>query len=179
MKGFLLYLLTGLFCALLQSSVFPYLVPTAGWRPNLLLILVLYLGLSEHFGRAVVVTLILGGIQDSFCGTSLGLYTSVNLAVLLLVRLLSEQLNTESTPLLSLLIIGGTIVQSLLLGICLTIFADAGPVITILLGALPKQLLANLLAAVFMLFLLLRLQPLLGVRSGLAGLIYQSKRHGS
>ncbi len=69
--------------------------------------------------------------------------------------------------------------QNLLVGFCLTVFADAGPVMNILLSALPWQLLANLLAALLLLFLLLRIQPLLGTRSGLAGLIYQSKRHGS
>jgi rod shape-determining protein MreD len=176
-RSFSVYLIIGLFCALLQSSVFPRLLP-AGIRPNLLLILVLYLSLSENKSRAVILILLLGGIQDSFCGTSLGLYTSVNLAILLLVRLLSEQLNAESPQLLLLLIASGTIAQSLLVGFCLTVFADAGPVMHILLKSLPLQLLANLLSATVMLFLLLRLQPLLGIRSGLAGLIYQSKRHG-
>ena len=38
---------------------------------------------------------------------------------------------------------------------------------------------AFLLAAVVLLILLLRFQPLFGSRSGMPGLIYQSKRHGS
>jgi len=177
-KRFLLYLLAGLFCALLQSSVFPLFL-AVGLRPNLLLILILYLGLSENLSRAVIVTLLLGGIQDSFSGTSLGLYISVNLAILLLVRLLSEHLNTESPPLLLLLIAGGTLVQNLLVGFCLITFADAGEVMRILLAALPQQLLANLVAAGVLLSLFLRLQPRLGARSGMAGLIYQSKRRGS
>lgn len=178
MRRFFLYLLIGIFCALLQSSVFPLLLP-AGLRPNLLMILILYLGLSENFTRAVTVALLLGGIQDSFSGTSLGLYVTVDLAVLLLVRLLSEHLNTENPALLLLLIAAGTLVQNLLVGFCLMVFADAGPVLAILLPALPQQLFANLLAAFFVLFLMLRLQPLFGSRSGMPGLIYQSKRHGS
>ena len=178
MRRFLFYLLIGIFCALLQSSLFPLLLPT-GLRPNLLLILILYLGLSENFTRAVIIALLLGGIQDSFSGTSLGLYVTVDLAVLLLVRLLSVRLNTENPVLLLLLIAGGTLVQNLLVGFCLMVFADAGPILSILLPALPQQLLANLLAAVFMLFLLLRVQPLFGNRTGMPGLIYQSKRHGS
>ena len=178
MKRFLLYLTIGICFALLQSSLLPLLLP-AGLRPNLLLILILYLGLSEHFSRAVLVTLLLGGLQDSFSGTSLGLYVTVDLAVLLLVRLLSEHLNAESPALLLLLITGGTLAQNLLVGGCLMIFADAGSVLAILLPALPQQLLANLLAAIFLLIVLLRIQPSLGSRSGLPGLIYQSKRHGS
>ena len=178
MKAFLLYLVAGMFFVLLQTSLFPLLLP-AWLQPNLLLILVLYLGLSENLGRATFVTLLLGGIQDSFCGTGLGLYTSVNLAILLLVRMFSEQLNAESPPLLLLLISVGTLVQSLLVGFCLTTFAEAGPVMHLLFAALPMELVANLLAGAIMLFLFLRFQPLLGTRSGLAGLIYQSKRHGS
>lgn len=178
MRRFLLYLFIGIFCALLQSSLFPLLLP-AGLRPNLLLILIIYLGLSENFNRAVLVALLLGGIQDSFSGTSLGLYVTVDLALLLLVRLLSTHLNTENPALLLLLIAGGTLVQNLLVGFCLMVFADAGPILSILLTALPQQLLANLLAAFLLLFLLLRIQPMFGSRSGMAGLIYQSKRHGS
>lgn len=178
MRRFLFYLLIGIFCALLQSSLFPLLLPT-GLRPNLLLILILYLGLSENFTRAVIIALLLGGIQDSFSGTSLGLYVTVDLAVLLLVRLLSVRLNTENPALLLLLIAAGTLVQNFLVGFCLMVFADAGPILAILLPALPQQLLANLLAAVLMLFLLLRMQPLFGNRTGMPGLIYQSKRHGS
>jgi len=177
MKGALVYLLLGLLFALLQSSLFPQLLPL-GLRPNLLLILVLYLGLSENLSRALILALFLGGIQDSFSGTTLGLYVSVNLLILLLVRLLSEHLNAESPPLLLLLIAGGTVLQNLLVGFCLTTFADAGPIMTILLSALPQQLLANLLAAGLLLFLLFGLQPRLGTRRGLPGLIYQSKRHG-
>jgi rod shape-determining protein MreD len=126
-----------------------------------------------------LLTLLLGGIQDSFSGTSLGLYVFVSLAILLVVRLLSEHLNVESPPLLMLLIAGGTLVQNLLIMVCLTIFADAGPVVQILLPAMPTQLLANLLASALMLTLVLRIQPMFGSRAGLAGLIYQSKRHGN
>ena len=175
---FLFYLLIGIFCALLQSSLFPLLLP-AGWRPNLLMILVVYLGLGENFLRAVLVALLIGGIQDSFSGTSLGLYMTVDLVVLLLIKMLSEQLNAENTSLLLLLVAGATLVQNLLIGFCLVVFADAGPVLAILLSALPQQLLVNLLAAAIVLYLILRIQPLIGSRSGMPGLIYQSKRHGT
>jgi len=178
MRGFVVYLLLGLLAVLLQSSLLPLLLP-ASLRPNLLLILVLFLGLNESMGRALLVTLLLGGLQDCFTGTTLGLYMSVNLAILLLVRLLSEKLNSESPLLLLLLVAAGTIIQNLLIGFCLTTFADAGAGMSLLLSVLPLQLVGNLLAAVLLFYLFLSLQPLLGTRSGLAGLIYQSKRHGT
>ncbi|OEU73744.1 MAG: rod shape-determining protein MreD [Desulfuromonadales bacterium C00003093] len=178
MRGFVFYLAIGLLAALAQTSFLPLFFPP-GLRPDLLLVLVIYLGLSEHMLRAVLLVLLLGGIQDSFSGTSLGLYVFVYLAVLLQVRLLSEHLNVESPPLLLLLIAGGTLVQDLLLAFCLTIFADVGSVVHILLPSFPLHVFVNLVAAAIGLFFILRIRPLFGFRSGLAGLMYQSKRHGS
>ncbi len=178
MRGFFLFLFTGVFFALLQSSVLPLFLPP-DWRPNLILILVLYLGLSENLSRALIAGLLLGAIQDSFCGPSLGLYVSVYLVIVLVTRVISEQLNIESPPLLLLLIAGGTLLQNLLVGFYLTVLAESAPVLHILLPALPKQLLINLLFASILLFLVLRFQRIFGYRPGLAGLVYQSKRHGA
>ncbi len=178
MKGFLLFLLAGIAFALLQSNVLPVFL-SPNWRPNLILILVLYLGLSESLFRALTAGLLLGAIQDSFCGPNLGLYISVYLTIIFVTRLLCEQLNAESPPLLLLLIAGGTLLQNFLVGFYLTILADDSPVLHILLPAIPQQLLSNLLFATIMLLLLLRFQRLFGYRSGLAGLIYQSKHHGT
>ncbi|MDA3903786.1 MAG: rod shape-determining protein MreD [Desulfuromusa sp.] len=178
MRGFFLILFTGMLFALLQSSVLPLFLPP-NWRPNLILILILYLGLSENLSRALIAGLLLGAIQDSFCGPSLGLYVSVYLVIVLATRVLSEQLNTESPPLLLLLIVGGTLVQNLLIGFYLTVFAETAPVLHVLLPAIPQQLLTNLLFTAVLLFLLLRFQRRFGYRSGLAGLNYQSKRHGT
>ncbi len=178
MRGFFLFMFGGFFFALLQSGVLPLFLPP-DWRPNLILILILYLGLSENLLRALVAGLLLGAIQDSFCGPSLGLYVSVYLIVVLATRLVSEQLNVESPPLLLLVIAGGTLLQNLLVGFYLTVFAEAAPVLHILIPAIPKQLLANMFSAALLLFLLLRFQRMLGYRPGLAGLIYQSKSHGT
>jgi len=177
-RGFVVYLFLGMVAVMLRTSIFPLFFEPA-FCPDLLLVLVIYLGLSENLLRAVLITLLLGGMQDSFSGTSLGLYVFISLAILLLVRLLSEHLNVESPPLLVLLISGGTLVQSLLLGICLTIFVDTGPAVQVLLPALFPQILANLIASALLLNIVLKIQHLFGNRAGLAGLVYQSKRHGS
>ena len=178
MKGFFLFMFSGIFFALIQSGVLSLFL-SPDWRPNLILILILYLGLSENLLRALVAGLLLGAIQDSFCGPSLGLYVSVYLIIVLVARLVSEQLNVESPPLLMLVIAGGTLLQNLLVGFYLTVFAEAAPVLHILIPAIPKQLLVNMFSAALLLFLLLRLQQLLGYRPGLAGLLYQSRHHGS
>lgn len=178
MKGLILHLVCGLVFMLLQTTIFPRFLPPE-MRPNLLLILVIYLGLSESFLRAAFLTLLLGALQDVFSGMTLGLYATVQLTVFLLVRLFSDHLNIESRPLLLGLISTGTVLQTFLLGFFLTTFAEAGPVLAILLPDLPVRVLFNMLAGWLLLVFFLRMQPLLGTRQGMAGISYQSKHHGA
>ncbi|MDT8419714.1 MAG: rod shape-determining protein MreD [Desulfuromonadales bacterium] len=178
MKRLSVYLLIGLFFMLLQTTVLPRLLPSS-LLPNLLLILVLYLALSESFTRAILLALLFGLLQDCFSSTTLGLYGVVNLVIFFQVRLLVTRLSAESPALLLLLVAGGTLVQTFLVGFFLTLFAEAGSVLQVLLPALPGQLLVNLLAGTILLGLLLVLQPQFGARSGMAGLPHQSRYHGS
>jgi len=177
MKGHVYALLWGLVFALLQTTIFPrFIAPEL--RPNLLLILVIYLGLSESFLRAAILALLLGALQDVFSGLTFGLYATVQLAVFIMVRIFSERLNLESRRLLLGMVGLGTLIQALLLASLLTLFAEAGAVGKILFADLPFQLLSNLLVAWFMLILLLRFRTLHGTRPGTIGLSYQSRQHG-
>ncbi|HKJ04921.1 MAG TPA: rod shape-determining protein MreD [Geopsychrobacteraceae bacterium] len=178
MRILIVYFTVGLIFMLLQTTLLPMLLPDA-LLPNLLLILILYLGLSESFIRAMLLCLILGLLQDCFSSTSLGLYGVVNLAIFLQVRMLVTRLSAESPALLLLLVAGGTVVQSFLIGFFLTLFAEAGAVISILMPVLPGQMLVNLLAATVLLGILLYFQPQFGTRSGMARLPHQSRYHGS
>lgn len=178
MRGLFFPLFWGLIFMLLQTTIFPRFLPPE-MRPNLLLILVIYLGLSESFLRAAFLTLLLGALQDVFCGSTFGLYATVQVAVFLLVRLVSDRLNVESRRLLLGLVGAGTVLQVFLLGFLLTTFAEAGPVLWVLLSDLPLQILFNLLFGWLLLLCLLKFQPLLGTRQGMAGLPYQSKHHGA
>ncbi len=178
MRQFVFYFVLGLLFVFLQSSVFPlFLEPNL--RPSPLLILVVFAGLKEDLLGSIIAGLLLGAIQDSFSGHSLGLYVTVYLALALCAEALSEQLNAESPPLLMLLIAGGTLVQNLLVGVLLSLLADTPSVLSIILSAIPMQILANLLFALVLLFLLLRVQRWFGYKRGLAGLIYQGKHHGA
>lgn len=178
MKGLVLHLLCGLLFMLLQTTIFPRFLPPE-MRPNLILILVIYLGLSESFLRAAFLTLLLGALQDVFSGTTLGLFATIQLTLFLLVRVFSDRLNVESRRLLLCLMGAGTLLQSLLLGFFLTTFAEAGPVLGVLFSNLLPQVGVNLLAGWVLLVFLLKLQPLLGTRQGMAGLSHQSKHHGA
>ena len=181
MRRLLSYFSVGLIFMLLQTTLLPRLLPSP-LLPNLLLILILYLGLSESYYRAMLLCLVLGLLQDSFSSTTLGLHGVVNLLIFLQVRLLVTRLSAESPVLLLLLVAGGTLVHTLLTGFFLTLFAEAGAVLQVLLPALPGQLLANLMAAILLLGALLLVQPQFGARPGMAGLPHQSRQsrhHGS
>lgn len=177
MKRFLLYLVLGLIFALVEASVLP-LFFSVNWRPSLILLLVLYAGIKEPSSSAVVTGLFLGAIQDSFCGHSVGLYVTIYLAILLVVRGLSEQLNIDSGPLLLVLVGAGTLAQNLLLWFGLTLFADTSGVWQLLLPALPMQLIANLISAVLLLMLLSSFRRLLGLRRSNSVLLCCGGRHG-
>lgn len=178
MKRVIVYFTVGLVFMLLETTILPRLLPNV-LLPNLLLILILYLGLSESFGRAMLLCLVFGLLQDSFSSTTLGLYGVVNLIIFLQVRLLAVRLSAESPALLLLLVAGGTLMQSFLIGFCLTLFAEAGAVNQVLLPSLAGQLISNMLAATILLGILLFLQPQFGTRSGMAGLPHQSRHHGA
>lgn len=169
MKRLLLIFLAGLVAVVLQGTVLPYLVVPA-WRPDILLLLVLVAGLIEDLPRAVVAALLLGALQDSFCGHSLGLYVSVYLLLVFAAHLLSAHLNVDSIPLLILLIVGGTLVGNLLVVFFLMTLADTAAALHMVLPALPQRMLANLIGAFLLLFLLFRYQRACGLSAGLSGL---------
>jgi len=169
MNRLLLIFLAGLVAVVLQGTVLPYLV-VPDWRPDILLLLVLIAGLIEDLPGAVIAALLLGALQDSFCGHSLGLYVSVYLLLVFAAHLLSAHLNVDSLPLLILMIVGATLVANLLVVFFLMTLAETASALHIVLPALPQRMLANLIGAFFLLFLLFRYQRACGLRSGLSTL---------
>ncbi len=155
MRRLLFYLLTGIFLALLQSSVLPAFL-AAAWRPALLLVLVLLIGVSESLWIATFSGLYIGAVHDCFSGTCVGLYASVYTLLVLLSWRLSEQLNVESPPLLLLLISVGTLLENLLVGVLLIVLGDSTSILHVLLPGIPGQLGSNLLFAIVFMPLLLR-----------------------
>lgn len=152
MRRYLWFYLLALVCLLLQSSFFPRFLPI-DWRPDLMLVLFVLLGARERSAQTLIAALLLGAAQDSLSGTTVGLHICVYLIVLILIRLLAEKLNVDNSPLLILLILGGTALQSVVAGFMVALLADAPAVLWFLLTALPQQLLINLLAAFFLLLL--------------------------
>ena len=177
MGSFLSYILAAFVFILLQGSVLIKVIFPA-WQPSLIMVLVIIAGLRESFFSALLLGLVLGAMQDSFSGTSLGLYVTVYLFLIFLSRGVSEQLNAESPSLLLFLVAGGTLIENVLIGLLMTVFADTEPVISILIPTLPLQLMTNLGFSILMILVVYLGQWATGSRRGLGVLISPGRTHG-
>ena len=145
MSRLLLYLLL-LLCALLLQTVFlPPFFP-AGMKPDLILLLTIWLGLRESPWRGGALVYLIGCVYDVHAGCYPGLHGFVLLPVFLLVCGMATRLNTESVSLLWCLVVGGTLLQAALTVFALEFFADVKRFWGIVLDVLPGQLLLNLVA---------------------------------
>ena len=178
MKQVLTYFLLSLGFLILQTALLPKILPFS-LKPDLLLILVVYLGLTEGLLRGGSISALLGCLQDVFVGTSLGLYGFVLLAVFLGVRSAVDRLNTESSLLLLFVVCCGTLLEGGLLLFAVGFFAETGPIWPILLGRLLPQVALNLAAALLMLRLLLWIRKRLPPHVMIPGLQHLDRRYES
>ncbi|MFO7765580.1 MAG: hypothetical protein R6V33_04035 [Pelovirga sp.] len=143
MRRCLAYVAAGALFLLLQSTLLAFFLPPP-WRPNLILILVLLLGIKEKPVPAMLTVLVIGALQDSLGGATIGFHITTSLAVFILIRLLTEKLNVESPALLTLMLIGANFFQGLLVGFIMMTFTDYGTVLYLLATTLPQQTLSTL-----------------------------------
>ena len=172
-----LYLLAGLFFMLMQTTVVPWMVPSP-FKPNLLLILIIYLSLGEDLVQGAMLSYLLGCLQDVFAGSFLGLYGFVCLVTFLAAKISMRWLDTERSVLLLILVFFGTLFEGAMVLFLLATFAEPGHIWPIILGSLPTQALASTAAAWLLLLFLNRLQKRLGTRIALPGLQRLDSDHG-
>jgi rod shape-determining protein MreD len=131
---------------LLQMTLLPrYLLDP--FQPNLIIILVVYLGLKLPHRFAGLAAFSLGILQDSFCGIYLGLHAFSYLCIYTLLSELSDRLYTDNRALFVLVVFLATLACALLNLLLLTIFSVSRGVYASLLPALIPQALVNALAA--------------------------------
>ncbi|MBE0598480.1 MAG: rod shape-determining protein MreD [Desulfuromonadales bacterium] len=172
------YYSLGFVFILLQTALFPRFLPFF-LKPDLLLVLIIYLGLNENYVRGGVLAYLLGCLLDVFAGNYLGLYGVACLATVFVVRGVADRLNTESSLLLLVLVFCGTFLQGIVLFFALGLFADAGPLLALFFGQLLPQALLNLAAALLLLQVVSALQRRFAPRSELPGLRHLNNRYGS
>jgi rod shape-determining protein MreD len=86
--------IAGILAMLLQTTVVPALVPAA-LAPNLLLVLVVYLGVHQYDAWGALGAFVLGYFLDTFSGTLLGMHAFTFTAVYLGVHHVARVLWTE------------------------------------------------------------------------------------
>ena len=178
MNRTLIYLCMAGIAVVLQTVLLP-LVLQGYYKPDLLLILVIYLGLHEEPRSGCLLAYLLGWCYDGVAGTFPGLNGFVLLGIFLAVRVIVTRVNTESSPLLLLLVLAGTVLQSILMAFALDFFSQASRIWPQMAWQLPVQLLLNFIAAFVLLRLTVWLQRTFLPRRTLPGLRKLDSRYES
>ena len=178
MNRTLTYLAIAGIAVVLQTVLLP-LILQGYFKPDLLLILVIYLGLHEEPRRGGVLAYLLGWCYDGVAGVFPGLNGFILLGIFLAVRGIVTRVNTESSPLLLLLVISGTVLQSVLMAFALDFFSQAARIWPQMVWQLPVQLLLNFIAAFVLLRLTVWLQRTFLPRRKLPGLRKLDSRYES
>lgn len=132
---------------ILQVTVLPYFLREP-FVPNLLLLLVVYLGVKEEVGLiGTLLAFCQGLLLDTFSGIYLGLSGFSFLVIYLVLRLLRDQLYTDSSTLMVVVAFLATLAHGVLSLLLLLLFSAAGGIFPTLLAALIPQALVSALVA--------------------------------
>lgn len=178
MNRVLIYLAMAGMAVILQTVLLP-VVLRGYYKPDLLLILVIYLGLHEGPWRGGLLVYLLGWCYDGMAGAFPGLNGFILLGIFLAVRGIVTRVNTESSPLLLLLVAAGTVLQSALVAFALDFFSQTASLWPQMVWQLPMQLLLNFLAALVLLRVTVWLQRTFLPRKKLPGLRKLDSRYES
>ena len=178
MNRTLIYLLLAGIGMILQTVLIPLIMP-GYYKPDLLLILVIYLGLHEEPWRGGSLVYLLGWFYDGLAGAFPGLNGFLLLGIFLAVRGVVTRVNTESSPLLLLLVVVGTILHSFMAAFALDFFSHTARIWTQIIWQLPVQILLNFVAALILLRFTVWLQKTFMPRKDLPGLRKLDSRYES
>ncbi|NLV24541.1 MAG: hypothetical protein GXY54_07120 [Deltaproteobacteria bacterium] len=132
---------------LVQTWLFPRLLPVS-WKPDLFLILVIYLAFFGPFFRGALFCFALGCLMDAFGGTVLGLYGLVFTVLFFTARVLIVHINIETTFPFYYMVALGTCLELILLAFFVIFFSPrGGGVWSLVTAGLFPQTGLNLLAA--------------------------------
>lgn len=178
MKRVACYMLVSFVLMLFQTAIIPRILPGC-MKPDLLLVLVVYIGLSEDYFSGGALCWFLGCLEDVFAGGDLGLYGIAFLLVFLSIRAAASRFNTESSILLLVLVFFATLVKGALLVLLLLFFSDTGSQWSLIMEALIPQTLLNTLAAFVLIRAVLAIQKRLAPGTPIPGLQHLDSRYGA
>jgi rod shape-determining protein MreD len=132
---------------LLQVTVLPAYLRDP-FKPNLILVLIVYLALRVDMTLAGgVLAYLLGLVNDAYSGIFQGLSGLSYLFIYAVLRKIADQLYADSTHLLVIVVFVATVVNGLLQLVLLQMFSAADGVYATLLTSLIPQALVNALVA--------------------------------
>lgn len=131
---------------LLQVTILPYWISDP-FKPNLLIIFIVYLGLRGTGRGDWLLALLLGLIQDTFSGVYIGLSGFTFLVAYFLLKSMADRLYTDRMQLIILVTFVATIGVGMLQLLLLMIFSAADGLYATLFTSLIPQGLVNALAA--------------------------------
>ncbi len=131
---------------LLQVTVFPVYLEDS-FRPNLLMVVVVYLGLRVTMRGGWCLAFFIGLLQDCFSGLYLGLNGFTFLAIYLFLKTVADYLYSDSRFLMLLVVFVATVVAGLLELLLLLLYSTADGLYATLLPQLFPQALVNTLCA--------------------------------
>ncbi len=152
MTKLLYYLTCGILLIVLQTAILPQLL-NLQLRPDLLLLLVIYISLKETSCCGAFYAWGLGCLLDVFSGTTLGLYGVIMLITFSTTCIVGKQLDRDNDMTRIAATLVGTLGQTFLLIILLLAFSDSQPNWFHILNQLPMQLLLNLATVVVLIIL--------------------------
>ncbi|OEU73248.1 MAG: rod shape-determining protein MreD [Desulfuromonadales bacterium C00003068] len=153
MKRLVFYLFAAIFLILVQTSTLPLFFGLT-LRPDLILLLVLYIGLNESPIAGAFYSWFLGCVLDVFCGMTLGLNGMILLLIFCGTYMVGRQLNLKNDLVMLVATTFGTISNSLLLILTLLFFSEQRQSTTLILNGLPAQLVINLVTVLSVTLLL-------------------------
>jgi len=131
---------------LVQVTVFPAYFADP-FQPNLIVIVIVYLGLREGGWRGGCLVFLMGLVEDCFSGIYLGLSAFSFLSIYLAMRKMSDRLYTDNLYLMVLVVFLATLVNGLIHLLLLLLFPTAAGIYKTLLPSLLPQALVNALVA--------------------------------
>lgn len=140
------YVIIVYFALLIQVTILPVYVADP-FKPNLLIIVIAYLGLREGGWPGAVLAFFLGLIEDCFSGLYLGLSGFTFLSIHMLLRRIATRLYADSLYLMVLVVFFATFFNGLAHLILLVIFSAADGIYATIIAGLVPQALVNALAA--------------------------------
>jgi rod shape-determining protein MreD len=117
--------IAGIVSMLLQTVVFPVVLP-ASLAPNLLLVLVVYLGVQQLGAPGALGAFVLGYFLDTFSGTLLGLHAFAFTTVYLGVHHVARMLWTEGGLPVVLIVFGSACAYAFLVLVITSLAATHG-----------------------------------------------------